>query len=111
MSKIIISSQYHVRVVKSDDIIFCEADNCYTHIYLLSDEKITMSKSLSKFSKELVFPNFIRVNQSYLVNSDYIKSVDKKKKFIEMMNQSKVHFTIPIKELLNLIGDNGEVDI
>lgn len=78
--------------------------NCYTTIYLTNGERILISKSLLKFSKELELGKFVRVSQSYLININCIKIVNKKKKQIELIDQSKIPYTTTIKELLCLIS-------
>ena len=96
----LIHSKDDIQFIYQKDILYCQSDNCYTNIFLLTGEILLISKSLTKFSKEVLPGKFIRVNQSYLVNVDYIKSVDKRKKQIELINLFKIPFTITIKQLL-----------
>ena len=62
-----------------------------------------VSKSLTKISKELSADQFVRVSQSYIINKDSIRSIDKRKKTISLSNGSIVPFTIAIKTLLGLM--------
>ncbi len=107
MQKLIIHSQDHLRFIDEEEIIFCKSDNCYTYIYLSTAEELLISKSLSKFSKELSEGKFIRVSQSYLVNIRYIRSIDKKKKLMHLTNQSEIHFTSSLKDLLLRLNQHG----
>ncbi|MCW3110208.1 MAG: hypothetical protein JWQ09_4714 [Segetibacter sp.] len=107
MNKIAIHSQDRIHFISPDHIAFCKSDNCYTFIHLKNGEKLLISKSLAKFSKELDQGKFIRANQSYLVNINFINSIDKRKKDIELLNQTLIPFTITIKELLEQIGSYG----
>lgn len=100
INKIVIHSQDHLRFISEEDILFCKSDNCYTYIILHTSEELLISKSLAKFSKELNENNFIRVNQSYLVNKQYIRSIDKKKKLLHLTNMSQIPFTSTLKDLL-----------
>jgi len=102
--KVIIHTQSYLRIIEQDKITFCKSDNCYTDIVLADGEKIVISKPLSKFLKELCQEKFVKVSQSYLVNIDYIRLVDKKKRTIELSNRIEIPFTTSIKELLSLIG-------
>lgn len=103
-TKVIISSQEHLYFINEEEIVLCKSDNCYTYVYLEDKRELLVSKSLAKFSKGLNPKKFIRVNQSYLINIDFIKSIDRKNKNVEMVNERRLPFTIKIKELLSLIG-------
>jgi len=62
-------------------------------------------KSLAKVTREdLNSTDFIRVNQSFLVNKNFIKFIDKKNKLLELKNEYRVPFTTSLKDLLELIN-------
>lgn len=107
INKIVISSQDHLRFINEADILFCKSDNCYTYIFLCDSEELLISKSLAKFSKELNSNNFVRVNQSYLVNIQYIRSIDKKKKLLHLTDMSQIRFTTSLKDLLVRLSYSG----
>ncbi|MGA6119008.1 LytR/AlgR family response regulator transcription factor [Sphingobacterium anhuiense] len=74
ISKIALPMQSEIRYIALSEIIRCEADNTYTHFFLSSEEKITISKSLKEYA-DLLCPNgFLRTHQSHLVNPKYVKS-------------------------------------
>jgi len=62
---------YHME--KINNIMYCEADQNYTKIYLLNDRYILVSKTL-KLVEELL-PNevFFRIHKSYLLNLNYVE--------------------------------------
>ena len=103
MKKLIIHSQSQLHFVSHSDIILCKSDNCYTSVHLATGDGFVICKSLSQVAKELGNIVFIRVNQSYLVNKDYIKLIDKKKKHIELLNKQQIPFTTTLKELLQAL--------
>ena len=107
--KIFIPSQDTIQKIDPDDIIYCKADNNYLNINLTDGDVLLHCKSLNKFNKDLGSPNFLRISQSYLVNANYIRTIHKKEKCVILENQTKIPFTIPIKELLNLLQP-GEMD-
>lgn len=61
------------------DIVRCQADVNYTHIYLLDRHKITVSKTLKSFEELLADHHFFRVHNSHLVNLQYVKKYNKGK--------------------------------
>ncbi len=104
MSRIVINSLDHLYLVNPDEIVLFIADDCYTYVFLANGERLVVSKTLGKFSEELKDEKFARVSQSHLVNISFIKSVDKKKKNIELLNLMSIRFTTSLKQLLYLIG-------
>lgn len=104
LKKIIIHCHDRLYVLDQNDILFCKSNNNYTDIQL-AERKIKVSKTLASVSKDLESKCFIRVSQSYLINKNHIKSVDKKKKCIELINELKIQFTTTIKELVQLIDE------
>lgn len=102
MNKIIIPQQDIIHLIDTNRILYCKSDNCYTYVHMIEGEKYLLVTSLSKFSKKLN-SQFIRVNQSYLVNKAYIRNINKKKKAIELINKCQIPFTITVKNLLLLI--------
>ena len=64
-------------VVELDQIIRCEADRNYTSFFLKNGKKILVSRSLKDYETLLTGHNFLRVQQSHLVNLDYVDRYDK----------------------------------
>lgn len=63
-----------IRYILVEDIVYCEADNTYTHFYLNAQDKLLVSKSLKEYSDLLKPYGFLRTHQSYLVNPKFVKS-------------------------------------
>jgi two-component system LytT family response regulator len=60
-------------LIPANQIIRCEADDNYTHLYLNNNKKIVASRTLKEIEELLqYFPAFIRVHNSYLVNLDEV---------------------------------------
>lgn len=55
-----------------DNIIYCQSDGAYTHVYLNDKNKLFISKSLRYLEEILCDFNFFRVHNSFIVNLDYI---------------------------------------
>ncbi|WP_457126447.1 LytR/AlgR family response regulator transcription factor [Mucilaginibacter sp. HD30] len=108
--KIILSQQDNIFFVHPDEILFCQSDSCYTSIYLITGNRVLIVKSLTKFQSELSQKDFIRVNQSYLVNMRFVKIIDKKKRCLELENDHVIPFTVTLKHLLNMMGRNVITD-
>ena len=65
--KITIPVQNGFEVLEIADILYCQADDNYTNIYL-TDRKKLVSKTLKYFEQILAKNGFARVHKSYLVN-------------------------------------------
>jgi two-component system LytT family response regulator len=74
--KITIPQQDGFEVINTADILYCKADDNYTEIYLNTNKKKLVSKTLKYFEIALSESNFARVHKSYLVNvSEIVKYV------------------------------------
>ena len=66
-----------MQFMEPDEIIRCESDSNYTHIFLANGKKITMAKTLKEVEENINGTSLFRIHQSHLVNmnriSKYIK--------------------------------------
>lgn len=76
--RLVLKTQESVHVVELDQIIRCEADRNYTSFFLLDNKKILVSKTLKEYETLLTAHNFLRVQQSHLINISYVDRYDKK---------------------------------
>ena len=72
-AKIALPSAEGLHFVRIKDIIRCQAESNYTHIYLLDGEELIISRSLKEFEEILPSHSFYRVHKSHLINLNYIK--------------------------------------
>ena len=70
--KITIPQQNGFEVINTADILYCKADDNYTEIYLNTNKKKLVSKTLKYFEDALTENSFARVHKSYLVNVNEI---------------------------------------
>jgi two-component system LytT family response regulator len=75
--RLVLKTQESVHVVDLDNIIRCEADRNYTSFFLSEGKKILVSKTLKEYESLLSVYNFLRVQQSHLINLDYVDRYDK----------------------------------
>ncbi len=64
-----------MQLVLPNDILRCESESNYTHIFLVNGKKITTAKTLKDVEENLGGLNFYRVHQSHLVNMNHISKV------------------------------------
>ena len=76
--RLVLKTQESVHVVDLDDIIRCEADRNYTSFFLTNNKKILVSKTLKEYETLLSSHHFLRVQQSHLININYVERYDKK---------------------------------
>ncbi|MGV6830829.1 MAG: LytR/AlgR family response regulator transcription factor [bacterium] len=70
--KITIPQQDGFEILETKNILFCKADDNYTEIYLNTNRKKLVSKTLKYFEEALNGAHFARVHKSYLVNVNEI---------------------------------------
>jgi two-component system LytT family response regulator len=73
LEKISLHTSEKIIVVQLSEIIRCKSDNNYTTFYLESGKKILVSKTLKYYADMLKEYQFLRVHQSHLINTSYIK--------------------------------------
>lgn len=85
-------------IIAISDIIHCEADTSYTHIYT-KDNKYLVSKGIRFYEDLLKDVNFFRIHNSHLVNLDHIKKYTKGKGgYVTMSNNSTIAVSTRKKE-------------
>lgn len=108
--KISISATDNIYFRNIRDIIRCEAEDNYTHIYLNGGEKITASKTIKFYQDMLANYNFYRVHKSHLINLNYMREFVKgdggylvmdDKKQIEVSRRRRPAFMVRINNLQN----------
>jgi len=75
--RLVLKTHESVFVVELDQIVRCEADKNYTTFFLHGGKKIIVSKTLKEYEILLSAYNFLRVQQSHLINLDFIDRYDK----------------------------------
>ena len=75
--KIVLKTAENLYLIDVSDIIHCKSDNSYTTFYLQSGEEILVSKSIKDYEEILTDYRFFRPHQSFLVNLNFVKRVDK----------------------------------
>jgi two-component system LytT family response regulator len=60
-----------------DEIIRCESESNYTHIFLSNGKKITLAKTLKEVEENIEGKPFYRVHQSHLINMNHVAKLVK----------------------------------
>ncbi|MDY7395665.1 LytTR family DNA-binding domain-containing protein [Aureibaculum sp. 2210JD6-5] len=89
-----------VHRIKVNDIVRCNADDNYTHIYFNPDKKITIAKTLKHFENLLQPYSFFRTHQSHLINLNYIKKFIPKKRIAVLTDNTEIVVSVRKKEEL-----------
>ncbi len=75
--KIVLKTLESIHIVDIENIIRCEADKNYTSFFLADGKRILVSKTLKDYDLLLTGHNFFRVQQSHLININFIERYDK----------------------------------
>jgi two-component system LytT family response regulator len=76
-AKIVLHTLDAMHLVHISDILYCRSDNTYTTFYLSDGESIMVSKGINFYEDILIDSGFFKPHQSYLVNMEHVKKVDK----------------------------------
>ena len=69
-----------------NEIIYCEADGRYTHVYFSNDKHEMISANIESIKKLLNDADFFRSHKSHLVNLKYLIGVNCDKRNIYLKN-------------------------
>ncbi len=93
--------------VHTDEIIKCEARGSYSIVYMHNKKNITCAKTLKELEDLLISQNFVRVHNSWIINTRYLKKYYRgKNSYIEMEDGSTVTISLRKKgDLLSFLKD------
>lgn len=91
--------------INKDEIVSCEAKGSYTTVFLENKKKITCSKTLKELEQLLTEFNFIRVHNSWIINTKFLKKYYRgKNSYMEMEDGSTVAISFRKKgEILSFL--------
>lgn len=75
---------------KSEDLLYCESDGNYCHIYLENNEKLFVTKKLKEVEEIVSNSCFFRIHNSYLINLDKVTEYVKADNYVVLNNQKKL---------------------
>lgn len=105
--KLVLKTAESLHIIDIGDIQFCQSDNSYTTFFLENNEKIVVSKSIGEYEEILSDFSFFRPHQSYLVNLNHVKKIDKSDGgFIIMKNKKEIPVSVRQKKKLISLLEN-----
>lgn len=97
VKRISIPSKYGYNFLNITEILRCEADVNYTHIFTLDKKKHTVSKPLKHFEGLLFKYGFFRIHNSHLINLNNVKSYSKSG-YVTLSDNTKLEVSVRRKE-------------
>jgi len=71
--KLALNTLEKIHITNIADILRCESNVNYTMFYFADGSKLLVTKTLKEYDKMLSEYGFIRIHQSHLINSEFIK--------------------------------------
>lgn len=97
--KVAIPTLEGLTFIKMDDIVRCQSDGNYTHLFLNDNKKLTATKTLKYFEEMLDDYQFFRVHKSHYINISYIdKYLKGKGGYVQMTDGSHIEVAVRRKE-------------
>ena len=87
--KIAIAMSDKIIFISFADIMYCEANANYTHLYLVGGHKLVSSKTLGEFETQLSGNSFLRIHHHYLINLNRVKEFQRNDGGYVIMEDSK----------------------
>lgn len=88
--KIALNTVDKIHIVQIEDVIRLESDINYTRFYFKDGSKLMVTKTLKEFDKMLSDHSFIRIHQSHLVNTNFIKEYTKQDGKLVLKNGDRI---------------------
>lgn len=105
-AKILLNTDQELRMIRTEEIVFCESEGSYTCVYLTSNSRLMVSKNLKHLQSLLPSSGFFRIHHSYLINMEHFKLLDKAQSQVQMKSgQSLPLSRLRKKEFLEVLRD------
>ena len=88
--KIAFPTESGYELVKTNSILYCEAESNYCKIVCLDGKSITLSKTLKHIEELLPKSIFQRIHRSYLVNLNYVNRFNKNNDLIVELTNGEI---------------------
>lgn len=75
IGRLIVQYKGKAMLLKTNDIIYCQASSNYTMIHMIDGRSILASKCLKEITKRLPESQFVRIHQSYLINLSFVAAL------------------------------------
>ncbi len=92
VKKMALTTSEGVHIIQIEAIVYAQADNNYTSFFLNDKTSIIVSKPLKEYEELLSDKGFLRIHQSYLVNTAYVKFFDKSEHTLKL----STHDVLPV---------------
>lgn len=76
--KIVLRDQQQIRLVPTQDIVYCRSENNYTSFHMVDGTEVIISKTLKEYEELLKKMHFFRTHRSHLINLNHLKIYDKR---------------------------------
>jgi two-component system LytT family response regulator len=73
VTRIALPTALGLRLVNPTDIVRCEGDNNYSTFFLVSGDKIIVSRTVREFEDILTQSDFVRIHKSHLINLRHVR--------------------------------------
>lgn len=93
-----------IHLLDVKDIVRCESDSNYTHIKMITGNRITVAMTLKSIESKLSQTKFIRVHQSHLVNKNKIVEITRGEHFeLVLVNGERIPISHRKKHLIKTL--------
>jgi len=79
-----------IKLLDTEQINYLQSNNNYTTIHLISGKKILSSKTMKRFQDRIDSSQFLRVHNSYIINTDQILDFDTSKNILKLNDGSNI---------------------
>ncbi len=101
LHKIALPTSERLLFVTIEDIIRCQGENNYTKFFLSDGHSVLVAKTIKEYEELLKEDGFLRVHQSHLINTNHVKSYEKRDGgYLKMVDESTVSISRQRKDFV-----------
>jgi len=100
VTRIAIPAQNGVSFIDLNDIVYAEASNNYSKLFLKDGNQFLVSKTLKDVQEVLEEEHFLRVHRQYIINLNHVKQLNRNEGILTMVNGDRLPIARNQKERL-----------
>ncbi len=101
-TKIVFRNAHGSLFYKPKDIIYFEADGCYTKIHTTQQRVEMVARNIGQIEPELPDNYFFRISRSAIINMGYLNKIDRVKKSVSLHGNKEIIIKASRERLFNL---------
>jgi two-component system LytT family response regulator len=98
--KIQVNVDHHIELINKSNVLYCQGDGNYCHIFLKNGKSYMISKKLKYMESQLNGESFMRIHNSFIVNLNEVVQINKKETMLKLSNGKSIPVSRQKKDMV-----------